>query len=200
MAILHHCLKLAGEEWDVPIHPNPLGQIKLPPAGQSRERRASPEELRRLLDACASGRSTWLPTLIRLAIETGMRRGELLALRWSDVDLRVRTVRLTTTKSGHPRTVPLSSLAVRLLSGTPRTEERVFPLTANAFRLAWERLRRRAGVAGLRFHGFRHEAVSRFFERGLSMPEVAAISGHRDARMLMRYAHPRPEAIAQKLG
>jgi integrase len=200
MAILHHCLKLAGEEWNITIHPNPVGQIKLPPAGQFRERRATAEELQRLLDACARVRSTWLPTLIRLAIETGMRRGELLDLRWSNVDLQVCTVRLTKAKNGHPRIVPLSSLAVRLLSGAPRTDERVFPVTANAFRLAWERLRRRAGVTGLRFHDFRHEAVSRFFERGLSMPEVAAISGHRDARMLMRYAHPRPEAIAQKLG
>jgi integrase len=129
-----------------------------------------------------------------------MRRGELLAMEWVDVDLGARTVRITKTKNGHPRTVPLSSVAVRLLSGTPRTDGRVFPITANAFRLAWERLRRRAGVIGLRFHDFRHEAVSRFFERGLSMPEVAAVSGHRDPRMLMRYTHPRPEAIADKLG
>jgi integrase len=76
---------------------------------------------------------------------------------------------------------------------------KVFPVTPNALRLAWERLRRRAGVSGLRFHDLRHEAVSRFFEKGLNMPEVAAISGHKDARMLMRYAHPMAEAIAAKL-
>jgi integrase len=52
---------------------------------------------------------------------------------------------------------------------------------------------------GLRFHDLRHEAVSRFFEKGLNMPEVAAISGHRDPRMLMRYTHPKAEAIAVKL-
>ena len=57
----------------------------------------------------------------------------------------------------------------------------------------------RAGVSGLRFHDLRHEAVSRFFEKGLNMPEVAAISGHRDPRMLMRYTHPKAEAIAAKL-
>jgi integrase len=62
-----------------------------------------------------------------------------------------------------------------------------------------KRLRRRAGVSGLRFHDLRHEAVSRFFEKGLNMPEVAAISGHRDPRMLMRYTHPKAEAIAAKL-
>jgi integrase len=200
LAILHHCLSLAGKEWGVPLPSNPVGQIRLPSPGRPRERRASQGELERLLSACTSGRSIWLQMVIRLAVETGMRRGELLAIRWMDVDLGARTVRLTKTKNGHPRTLPLSTVAIRLLTDAPRVDERVFPITANAFRLAWERLRRRAGVIGLRFHDLRHEAVSRFFEKGLSMPEVAAISGHRDARMLMRYAHPKPEVIADKLG
>jgi integrase len=198
LAILHHCLRLACDEWGIPMRSNPVAEIKLPSPGWPRDRRVGTEELQRLLGACTSG-SKWLPTIIGLAIETGMRRGELLAIRWTDVDLCARTVRLTKTKNGHPRTVPLSSVAVRLLENTPRIDDRVFPITPNAVRLAWERLRRRAGVTGLRFHDLRHEAVSRFFERGLNMPEVAAISGHRDARMLMRYSHPRPEAIAQKL-
>jgi len=129
-----------------------------------------------------------------------MRRGELLAMRWADVDLEGRTVRLSKTKNGYPRMIPLSSTALELLRDLGRTGDAVFPATANAFRLAWERLKRRAGISGLRFHDLRHEAVSRFFEKGLSMPEVAAISGHRDPRMLMRYTHPRAEAIAEKLG
>lgn len=199
LAILHHCLRLACDEWGIPMHSDSIAQIKLPSPGWPRDRRVSTEELQRLLGACGNGRSKWLPTIIRLAIETGMRRGELLAMRWTDVDLSARVVSLTKTKNGHPRTVPLSSVAIRLLTDTPRIDDRVFPITPNAVRLAWERLRRRAGVAGLRFHDLRHEAVSRFFERGLSMPEVAAISGHSDARMLMRYVHPRPEAIAEKL-
>ena len=75
----------------------------------------------------------------------------------------------------------------------------VFTISANALRLAWERLRRRAGVSELRFHDLRHEAVSRFFERGLNVPEVAMISGHRDLRTLFRYTHPTPEEVAAKL-
>jgi integrase len=75
----------------------------------------------------------------------------------------------------------------------------VFPVTANAVRLAWERLRRRAGLKDLRLHDLRHEAVSRFFEYGLTVPEVALISGHRDPRMLSRYTHLRPENVAEKL-
>jgi integrase len=65
--------------------------------------------------------------------------------------------------------------------------------------MAWERLRIRAGLPCLRFHDLRHEAISRFFERGLSVAEVALISGHRDVRMLFRYTHLRAEDVAKKL-
>jgi integrase len=108
-------------------------------------------------------------------------------------------VLLRDTKNGHPRTVPLSLRALEIIRDTPRVGDTVFAVSGNAVRLAWERLRRRAGVSGLRFHDLRHEAVSRFFEKGLNMPEVAAISGHRDPRMLMRYTHPKAAAIAVKL-
>jgi integrase len=72
-------------------------------------------------------------------------------------------------------------------------------MSGNAVRLAWERLRRRAGIEGLNFHDLRHEAISRFFEKGLSLPEVALISGHRDYRVLLRYTHLRAEDLQPKL-
>lgn len=75
----------------------------------------------------------------------------------------------------------------------------VFPISANAVRLSWQRLKQKAGLNDLRFHDMRHEAVSRFFEAGLSLPEVALISGHRDPKMLMRYTHLDPSKIALKL-
>ena len=74
-----------------------------------------------------------------------------------------------------------------------------FPVTDNAFRLAWNRLRSRADLGDLRFHDLRHEAISRFFEMGLSMPEVALISGHKDPRMLLRYTHMKAETVLAKL-
>jgi integrase len=95
--------------------------------------------------------------------------------------------------------IVLSPRALEIIRDTPRVGDTVFVVSANAVRLAWERLKRRAGVSGLRFHDLRHEAVSRFFEKGLNMPEVAAISGHRDPRMLMRYTHPKAAEIAVKL-
>jgi integrase len=75
----------------------------------------------------------------------------------------------------------------------------VFPISANAVRLAWKRARDKAGISDLRFHDLRHEAISRFFEMGLSVPEVALISGHKDPRMLFRYTQLRAENVAAKL-
>lgn len=112
------------------------------------------------------------------------------------------------TKTGVSRRIPLTQVAVELLRRRkPLHEEgheRVFPVSVNAFQLCWERCRDRAaksnkGMATLRFHDLRHEAVSRFFEMGLNTAEVALISGHRDLRMLFRYTHLKPESIVEKL-
>ena len=76
----------------------------------------------------------------------------------------------------------------------------VFPLSSVALRGLWGRACKRAGIRELRFHDLRHEATSRFFERGLNVMEVASITGHKDLRMLLRYTHLRAEDLAEKLG
>jgi integrase len=199
LAIVRHCLQVARSEWGFVLPTNPVDHVKLPSPGNPRARRASASELESLLATCRARGNSWLGSVIELAVETGMRRSELLAMRWADVDCEGRTVLLRRTKNGHPRTVPLSPRALAIICSAPRQGDTVFTASVNALRLAWERLRRRAGIQDLRFHDLRHEAVSRFFEKGLNMPEVAAISGHRDPRMLMRYTHPKPETIAAKL-
>jgi integrase len=90
-------------------------------------------------------------------------------------------------------------MLLRALRGHSGPEGRLLPVSENSVRLGWQRLVRRAQVKDLRFHDLRHEAISAFFERGLSVPEVALISGHRDARMLFRYTHPIAEKVAAKL-
>ena len=74
-----------------------------------------------------------------------------------------------------------------------------FPYTSNALKLAWNRLKKKADIKDLHFHDLRHEAISRLFEKGLSIPEVALISGHKDVRMLFRYTHLKAEDILRKL-
>jgi integrase len=199
LTVLRHIFEVARTEWGMPIRANPVHQIKLPNDSKPRERRLEEGDDTRLADAISSNSAWYLRPLIALAIETGMRRGELLSIRWKDVDQTARTIRILKTKNGHPRTIPLTPKAVEILTSLERKDDRVFPVTPNAVRLAWERLRRRAGLEDLRLHDLRHEAVSRFFEYGLTVPEVALISGHKDPRMLSRYTHLRPEKVAEKL-
>jgi integrase len=132
-----------------------------------------------------------------------MRRGELLQLRWEYVELNLGVAHLALTKNGESRDVPLSRRAIQTLHEL-RAEgikhEFVFPMSGNAVRHAFEHLRVRAGMPEFRFHDLRHEAISRLFEKGLNVAEVAAISGHRELKMLYRYTHLRATELAVKLG
>jgi integrase len=135
-----------------------------------------------------------------LALETGMRRGEILGIQTVHVDRTRRALLIPEAKNGQARTIPLTKKAMAiLLSNSNSSDERLFSISGNAFRLNWRRLGQRAKTADLRFHDLRHEAISRFFERGLTISEVALISGHKDARMLLRYVHPIHHNILRKL-
>jgi len=95
--------------------------------------------------------------------------------------------------------VPMTSNAINEIQSFQKIDIKFLPITGNAARLTWERIRLEAGLTGLRFHDLRHEAISRFFEMGLTIPEVAVISGHRDSKMLMKYTQIRAEDIGRKL-
>lgn len=191
---LHNLFEVARNEWCLPIRENPLSKLRLPVPQQRRERRLNGAELERLMQSAQRCRNKLILPTIVFAVETGMRRGEILSLEWKNIDDERHSVLLPNTKNGHSRTIPVSQRALAILKSLAKTNERAFPISANGFRLAWERVRTRAGVTDLHFHDLRREAISRFFELGLSVPEVALISGHRDPRMLFRYTHPIREA------
>lgn len=202
LALLHSLLETAKTDWGVPLFVNPASSIKKPAPSPARERRLTGDEITRLESAVRASRNDAFRDAVAFAVETAMRRSELLSLRWSNVDLAEGIARLSRGKNGHSRNVPLSPNARSILAKRERSKScdgHVFDLTPNAVRLAWQRLTRRAGITNLHFHDLRHEAISRFFERGLSVPEVALISGHRDVRMLFRYTHLRAEDVAKKL-
>ena len=200
LILIRHCIKLAINEWGLMLASNPVDKVKLPSSLRSRERRLNTGEFDRLEKAACLTQNPHIWPIVVFAIETGMRRGEILGITWECVDFDSRTVHLPITKNGSSRDVPLSSKATQILK--EQNERQLpcpFPVTDNAFRLAWDRLRSRADLGDLRFHDLRHEAISRFFEMGLSMPEVALISGHKDPRMLFRYTHMNPENVLAKL-
>lgn len=199
LVIFRHVFEVAIKEWGIPLPSNPVRTIKIPKDSEARDRRLQEGELEKLLGAIKPRTAWYVRPFILLAIETGMRRSELLSLRWVHVDLKRCTAKLPLTKNGRSRLVPLSPGAITVLASLERHGDRVFPVHENAVNLAWQRLKSKAGLSDLRLHDLRHEAVSCFFEHGLSIPEVALISGHRDMRMLSRYTHLRPEAVAEKL-
>ncbi|GAB1715046.1 MAG: integrase [Nitrobacter sp.] len=200
---ISHALEIASREWGLWIPRNPVKLVRRPPVPRGRTRRLKKGEEQRLLDACDRGRTPLLKPLIIIAIETGMRRGELLDLRWEHVDLKLGVAHLPLTKNGDSRDVPLSRCAVRTLQELRTAgakQERVFPMTGNSVRLAFEHLRVRAGMSDFHFHDLRHEAISRLFEKGLNIAEVSAISGHRELKMLQRYTHLRAVDLVARLG
>ena len=122
-------------------------------------------------------------------------------MRWDNVDLKERVVHLEDTKNGEARNVPLSSQVIDTLKTLPRSMDgRVLPTTAEALKNAFERARKRASLEHLNFHDLRHEAVSRLFERGWNIMEVAAVSGHKDLQSLKRYTNLKAKDLALKMG
>jgi integrase len=145
-----------------------------------------------------------------LALETAMRRSELINLCREDIDLNSRTLSIHKTKNGIPRQIPLSTKAlmvlkrqddIRVTNGGPSNNEqaRVFNLSATAISHRFARLRAKSGIKDLRIHDLRHEAISRLFELGLNSIELAAISGHQSTAMLDRYTHISSQWLVNRL-
>ena len=203
LSTISHAIEVATSEWGIWLARNPVSQVRRPPLPRGRTRRLQGDEEVRLLAACAlDQRPLLLKSLLIVAVETAMRRGELLALLWQNVDLELRVVHLPRSKNGDGRDVPLSRrslAALKDLNPTGERQGRVFPITGDSVRSAFERLLARTGILDLRFHDLRHEAISRLFEKGLHPIQVATISGHRELRMLQRYTHLRATDLVARL-
>ncbi len=181
---------------------NPVAKIRKPADGKARERRLTADEWRRLMDECKTSRSPYLLPAVQLAVETAMRQGELLGLKWGQVDLDRRIALLGDTKNGEARAVPLSSAALAVLRALPRSiHGQVLPAERLTIYHAFRAAVLRAGISDFTFHDVRHESLSRLAERGdFSVLEMAAISGHKTLSMLKRYTHLQAEKLAAKLG
>ncbi|WP_334166752.1 site-specific integrase [Achromobacter mucicolens] len=198
LAVLHRAYVVAVEELDWRL-PNGIPKTRRPVIDSARDRRVKPDELARLVAACESPDTA---ALMELAVETAMRRGELVALEWERVDFARKSVYLDRTKTGSPRTVPLSPRAMELLQARYREGDTglVFTIQPGSVSQALRRAAKRAGSKDLRFHDLRHEATSRLFEHGLNQIEVARITGHKTLSMLNRYTHLDVEHLVGKLG
>src|SRR5262249_51961796 len=146
--ILRHTLTTARRNWDVPLSNNVFASVIRPKSAVPRERRLRAGERERVQAACDRCRNPYIRFLVELAVETAMRRGELLNARWADVSFETCTMYIPVTKNGHARTIPLSREAVALLRvlrdrrGTP--SDRLLPITEDTAKMAWRRLVERA--------------------------------------------------------
>lgn len=199
-SLISHVYKTARQQWRMEVSNPVAGEIKLPGNGKPRERRLRDNEAELLLKHLTGEAQA----VFQLALETAMRRGEILSLEWENINLspKVRTAILIDTKNGDSRAVPLSSSAMNILKQLKARNKgkKVFTITQSQLRKAWESARSQAGIADLRLHDLRHEATSRLFEKGFNVIEAASVTGHKTLSMLKIYSHLNPSNLAKKLG
>lgn len=153
----------------------------------------------------AASRSTLpLSDIVDFAVWTGLRASEVCRVLWADIDtekrlLLVRDRKAPRHQKGNHTWVPLLGAAWGILERQPRACERIWPFNPESLCTAFSRAAKRAGRPDVSFHALRHECASRLFEAGLSIPEVALVTGHRDWASLRRYTNLRPESLHKKL-
>lgn len=200
LSLLSDVFRIGKIEWGI-CDDNPVANVRKPKLPPGRDRRLTAREERLILRNCASRDKLQLAAIIQLALETAMRQGELLAMRWEFVNLKGRIVHLPQTKNGTKRDVPLTMLARDILAAQGvKATGRVFSYTSNGLKSSWKWMINKLGIKDLHFHDLRHEAISRLVERGVfDLMEVAAISGHKSLAMLKRYTHLRTSRLVKKL-
>jgi integrase len=174
---------------------HPCRSIERKPEHNERTRFLSDEERRRLLDACKA--STWprLYALVLMALTTGARRGEMLGLRWRDIDFERAEAAIGVTKNGDPRVLPLvPTVAAELQRFKGKPDELVFasprdPLRAFCFEPRFHEALRAARVRDFTFHALRHSCASMLAQNGATLLEIADLLGHRQLQMTKRYSH-----------
>ncbi len=191
LAAIRHLLQLAHEEWELlPAVP----RVRLEKEPEGRIRWLEPAEEVRLLAACRRSRTKHLVSVVTMALESGLRKAELLGLTWDRVDLSRGVIRLELTKSGKRREVPMRQAVYDVLAGLPGAREgRVWP-TGN-IRTAFENAVLEAKLDNFHFHDTRHHFASWFVMRGGSLQALKEILGHADLKMTLRYAHLAPDHL-----
>lgn len=203
--VISQVIRYSADVWKIAAFESPFVGLRRPKYFNERDRRLSQNEETHLLTAAGNDENRYIEPAMILALETAARRGELLSITRGDVNLEERYALLKETKNGRPRKVPLSKRAIsvitQLLADCVLDDEPLLKLSANALKIAFfRRVVPASGVIDIHFHDLRHEAISRLAESGeFQLIELQAISGHRDTRMLLRYAHLCCGNLAEKM-
>ncbi len=194
MATLKHMLHKAAE-WGM-IEGNPATGVKLHKENNRRLRYLTPEECNALLEACPSAT---LRQVIVLALNTGMRRGEILNLKWANVNLREGYLEILEQKNGEHSTIPLNSTALDTLRSIPRRLDSDYVFTGMKpgepfydLKRQFEKAISTAKLEGVTFHILRHTCASHLVMAGVDIATVRDILRHKSIEMTLRYAHLSP--------
>lgn len=200
LLLIRRVIHAAIVDWGIQLpNGNPVAAIRLPTPSKARERRLVTGEEKKLLKA-AKEYGGHIHNLILFAIETSMRRGEIMNMKWSDINFDKNTLYIDETKTDSPRTIPLSNAAMDVLKKEVRNIDGfIWNIQPNSITQAFRRICKKAEIEDLRFHDLRHEATSRLFEKGFNIMEVSSITGHKDLKMLKRYTHLKAEDLVNRL-
>jgi len=192
VACLKHIFTKAIE-WGI-VQKNPGKKVKLLRERNTRLRYLDEKEIRTLHDACAEH----LKPIVTVALNTGMRKEEILSLRWKDVDFRSRIIAILDTKNGESREIPMNDIVHRTLLAVKKTDSPWVFCKKNGerygnIRKAFEGARKRAGIVDFRFHDLRHTFASHLVMAGVDLKTVQELLGHKSFEMTLRYAHLSPE-------
>jgi integrase len=200
LSIISDCIKKAMTEWSCYINENPVKSGLRCEENPRRVRRLEAGEYEKLMSSCKKNRAFWCP-IIDFAIHSAMRRGELLEITWNMVHLDKKYITLPEeiTKTKRIRNVPLQPKSLEILRSLPRSlNGKVFPIGIKNFERSWTAICKRSGVKGLRFHDLKREAISRLFEKGLSVSEVQLFCGN-SLSSLSVYTQHNSTTLADKL-
>ncbi len=216
LKMLRAMFEYIQKEWSIALPKgNPVDLVSMPKHQDptSRARRLEGDEEKRLLEELYK-HSYETALIVRFALATGMRRGEILNVEFGHLENKKDVLRIPVTKTDNPRTIPISKETDSIirervnqicagpfpnLPGHLFDTYPLFHLKPDSVSCAFYRACKTLGIQNLTFHDLRHEAISRLFEKGLDMMEVSAISGHKDLKMLQRYTHLKPESLLIKL-
>ena len=183
------------------VETNPMRRVHKLREAPARERYLTDEEETRLLSVLV-GRRAHLRPIVVVALQTGMRQGEILGLKWAHVDFEQKTIYVAHTKTGRPRRIPMSKpveVEIRSLKDAS-ADEHVFSyagtgLKLTTFRHAWEGACKQAGIFGLRFHDLRHTFATRLRAKGVHEMDIMTLLGHTTLQMTSRYTHAMPQNL-----
>lgn len=196
LAAISHMFSTAVNEWGW-LDQSPVSKVRRPTEPRGRVRFLSDDERELLLTACKESDNSNLYLIVVLAISTGMRQGEILKLKWQDIDFDRAQLVLHDTKNNERRVVPVVNLAHQVLKEHGKVRQLdndyVFPREAasgpSIMRTAWLSVVAKAKLKDFKFHDLRHTAASYFAMNGASLAEIAEILGHKTLAMVQRYAH-----------